>query len=179
MEVIKSKFVRKGRAHVVIECFDKKHTMPMANHVWLKGNPSFGGIPKGYVVHHLDHDPLNDDISNLVIMYKMHHIAHHFKQQTCEVPIECNVALSNHEMGYDYPTRKPRAHKRPYRDEWYLSYYMTGGRNKRIYKINGRTFKTQKEVEKAINIIFPDNIWDATADPEVTQKNGVKTEIQS
>lgn len=38
-----------------------------------------GPIPKGYVVHHADHDPANNDIANLVLMPRSEHHSHHSK----------------------------------------------------------------------------------------------------
>lgn len=81
MEILET-FLRKDRFHVRVKSNDGIRTMPRANFVWLQGNPSFVSIPKGYVVHHLNGDQINDDISNLVIMQKFHHAAHHWKQKT-------------------------------------------------------------------------------------------------
>ncbi len=36
-----------------------------------------GSIPKGMVVHHVDHNPLNNDISNLALMTKQEHSIEH------------------------------------------------------------------------------------------------------
>ena len=38
---------------------------------------SHGAIPPGYVVHHADHDPTNNDITNLVLMRRAEHHSHH------------------------------------------------------------------------------------------------------
>lgn len=43
-------------------------------YVWEKEN---GIIPNGHVVHHIDHNPLNDDIKNLQLMTRKDHINHH------------------------------------------------------------------------------------------------------
>ena len=79
---IREKFFKRGRWYVKLESpFNGFSIIPFANYVWLKGNPSFEQIPKGYVIHHLDSDEQNDDISNLVLMQKHHHTAYHFKQK--------------------------------------------------------------------------------------------------
>ena len=36
-----------------------------------------GPIAPGYVVHHADHDPTNNDVSNLVLMRRSEHHSHH------------------------------------------------------------------------------------------------------
>lgn len=166
MSKIINKFIREGRVYAVIEQDGKKLTMPLAIYTWLKGNPSFKGIPKGYVVHHLDLDPLNDDISNLALMYKHHHVAYHFKHKNCNVPIECNVSLSNHEMGFDYPTRMPRIYNRKYKktDYWFITYKTLGNKKIFVYNINGIKFRSREEAEKAIDIIWPNNIWRSKPD---------------
>ena len=45
-------------------------------YLWKKQN---GEIPKGYILHHIDHNSLNDDISNLQLMTRSEHINHHRK----------------------------------------------------------------------------------------------------
>jgi len=81
MEEKLEKIFRKGRWYIKSS---GKWAAPFANYVWLKGNPSFKEIPAGYVIHHLDNDPLNDDISNLVLMQKHHHAPYHWKHKTIE-----------------------------------------------------------------------------------------------
>jgi predicted Zn-ribbon and HTH transcriptional regulator len=48
-----------------------------AVHVWLQSGQT---IPKGYVVHHKDHNKLNDDISNLALITRAEHANHHRKE---------------------------------------------------------------------------------------------------
>jgi hypothetical protein len=74
------KRIAQGRWVVVLEKNITKTVMRNAHYVWLKGNPSFLFIPPDYVIHHLDGDPLNDDITNLVIMQKHYHISYHAKK---------------------------------------------------------------------------------------------------
>ncbi len=44
--------------------------------VWIKNN---GKIPKGYLIHHIDKDTLNDDINNLSMITRKAHINIHRK----------------------------------------------------------------------------------------------------
>lgn len=44
--------------------------------VWTVFN---GPIPKGYVIHHKDHNSLNDRLDNLELMTKAEHVSHHKK----------------------------------------------------------------------------------------------------
>jgi len=81
-------FLRSNRFFVRVKYDDGRvSTMPRANYMWLKNNPSFSTIPPSYVVHHLDWDQTNDDPSNLVIMQKYHHSAYHWKNKIKEIPI--------------------------------------------------------------------------------------------
>lgn len=45
--------------------------------IWKAAN---GPIPDGYHVHHADHDPLNNDLSNLVLIKGQDHLSHHANQ---------------------------------------------------------------------------------------------------
>lgn len=48
-----------------------------------------GPIPPGWVVHHIDHDKQNNDLTNLVAMSRADHSAHHNDKhprvKTCEI----------------------------------------------------------------------------------------------
>jgi hypothetical protein len=54
--------------------------------IWELAN---GPIPEGYIVHHRDHDKLNNDLSNLELMTHQQHAEHHNQKhpriKTCEV----------------------------------------------------------------------------------------------
>lgn len=52
----------------------KRHPVRAHVYVWKK---HYGDIPKGYVVHHKDHDPRNNDISNLELMPLTAHSSMH------------------------------------------------------------------------------------------------------
>jgi hypothetical protein len=38
---------------------------------------AYGPVPAGFIVHHIDHDSLNDAPDNLVAMSRAEHLAHH------------------------------------------------------------------------------------------------------
>lgn len=52
----------------------KRHPVRAHVYVWEKYN---GPVPKGCAVHHKDHDPRNNDISNLTLMYGSAHSSMH------------------------------------------------------------------------------------------------------
>lgn len=86
---VKEKFLKTERWHVKIYSKENRSSIiPYGNYIWLKHNPSFKEIPKGYVIHHLDHDKQNDDISNLALMQRYHHTAHHFKNKIIETEVK-------------------------------------------------------------------------------------------
>jgi hypothetical protein len=47
---------------------------PNAIYVWESHN---GRIPKGYTIHHIDRNPLNDSISNLSMLTRAQHLEEH------------------------------------------------------------------------------------------------------
>lgn len=54
--------------------------------VWELNN---GPIPKGYVVHHIDHNPSNNDIKNLTVLSRSKHSSHHFdKEKMLKITME-------------------------------------------------------------------------------------------
>lgn len=50
-------------------------------YVWEKYN---GEIPKGYAIHHIDFNPENNDISNLMIMNAKEHSSYHSAYQDAD-----------------------------------------------------------------------------------------------
>ena len=157
---ILDKFIRKGRWFVRLQKGDTTRTMPQANYMWLKGNPGFKEIPKAYSVHHLDHDPLNDDLSNLALMYKHHHVAHHLKQK--KAPI-VPIRIDPQDLGS--PIRRPRIYYHRNMDRWFISYTInelgkTVTKSKRNIDGRGKNFKTKEEAEKAIEKLWPHKPWE-------------------
>lgn len=61
-------------------------TVQIHRMVWEQAH---GPIPPGYIVHHVDHDKRNNDLSNLALMSRQEHSAHHNDKhprvKTCEV----------------------------------------------------------------------------------------------
>lgn len=43
-------------------------------YIWEKVN---GPVPKDCVIHHIDHNPKNNDINNLQLMTRKEHVIHH------------------------------------------------------------------------------------------------------
>src|SRR3989344_1123068 len=50
-------------------------------YIWRKKN---GEVPKGFIVHHIDGNPLNNSISNLGIMERGEHAHHHWTKEKRE-----------------------------------------------------------------------------------------------
>jgi hypothetical protein len=48
--------------------------IPRANHVWTTAH---GPLPKGLVIHHIDHNPLNDSLDNLIALTRAAHAMEH------------------------------------------------------------------------------------------------------
>ena len=95
MELLSSKFLKKGRWHVRVNVDGESKVVPRAHYKWLVTNPAFNGIPKGYVVHHLDRDEMNDDPSNLVIMGMQQHRAYHLKNISPKTNEKLNFEIDN------------------------------------------------------------------------------------
>ena len=155
---IREKFFKRGRWYVKLESpFNGFSIIPFANYVWLKGNPSFEQIPKGYVIHHLDSDEQNDDISNLVLMQKHHHTAYHFKQKTIEPELKVKFdPQSITERIFFVPRKEP--HIKEYKPgKFRIRFYENlDGEIKRVslYSWQGVTLETQEVAEKVKNIIW-------------------------
>lgn len=151
------KIFKKNRWHVRLESDGRVSIMPYANYVWLKGNPAFKSIPKGYVIHHLDHDSLNDDISNLVIMQKHHHTAYHWKNKKLDPKINIKVEYQSVERNVYYPVTTPRIHQRKDTGKFYISFYEIVNEKRKqikVYKYNGKRFVTRDDAKKALSNIL-------------------------
>ncbi len=145
------KFIKDARWYVRLAYGEQKKTIPNANYVWLKGNPSFSEIPKGYVVHHLDLDPLNDDISNLALMAKYHHTAYHWKHKNICVPVVIDPELG-------LPIEPPRICEKKDRNAFVIYYKVkVGEKNKRkfLYKLDGKKLSSREDAEAACVKLWP------------------------
>ena len=156
---IAKKYFRKDRWYVRLEKPNgRTESLPHANYNWLVGNPAFPGIPKGYVIHHLDKDPLNDDISNLALMSKNHHRAYHLKYKNNNIPVELDCGLENLSTMGGLPTRKPRAFYEKDRGRWRIFYRIPiDGRIKTfsLSKYKDKYFYNKAQAEQAIEEIWP------------------------
>lgn len=163
--IIEKKYLRKNRLYVRLRKPDgHTQSIPHANYQWLLGNPIFEEIPKGYVVHHLDGDSMNDDISNLVIMAKYHHMAHHLKHKTVEIPILFPIK-SERILTYGIPIRKPRVYYQKDRNRWCIKARIReieGIKQQAIYRLNGNFFHTKKEAENALEKLWGGINWKDT-----------------
>lgn len=50
---------------------------PRATRVWEQAN---GRLPRGYVIHHVDRNTLNDDLSNLELLSRADHLNEHRRE---------------------------------------------------------------------------------------------------
>jgi hypothetical protein len=131
--------------------------MPEACYVWLVHNPIFKDIPSGYVIHHLDGNPINNDPSNLVLMQKHHHLAHHLKNKIIHPKIKLVDGAYDDDAVFA-PISEPTIRTK-YRKNGYMVVFMEmhGGKKKkrRIGQLNGESFKTKEQADN-----FKQLIWD-------------------
>ncbi len=131
---IVEKFLRNDRWYVKLDIpLNNLLIWKNAQFIWLQGNPAFQSIPKGYVIHHLDGNQLNDDISNLVLMHRYHHLAYHSKFQTIQTKI--SIDLNHSEDKFYNPYTEPKIYK-PKNRKYYRIWFWE--RN----EITGKSHKT-------------------------------------
>ncbi len=154
-----TKFLRKDRWYVKLTfSINGRFILPYANYIWLIGNPAFEDIPKGYAIHHLDGDRFNDDISNLALMEKHHHIAHHWKQKTTMTEIKIKPEFIISKRTIFFPTKEPRIYQKP-GGKYYIQFAekLDGERKlKNIHSWEGVSFETKEMAEKIKNLIWND-----------------------
>lgn len=134
---------------------EKKIWIKQAQYNWLIGNPTFQTIPQGYVIHHLDSDKLNDDVSNLVLMLKSYHLSYHAKTSFPKQEVKL-VGLTTDGI----PRKKPKAYKKYGGKRWYLQWYLPDNIRPTRTSLDGKGFRTKEEAERAIEKIFPFCEWD-------------------
>lgn len=153
-------FLNKGRFYVRVKHGDRRTSLPRAVYNWLKYNPSFIEMPKGYVVHHLDLDPLNDDPSNIVLMHRYHHVAYHRKHKN----VETEIQIDEHNRDYFLPTRPPRVLYRKNNDKYFINFFERGfgGKLRRVNLSrdkNNNMFYTKEQAQN-----YADEIWKSAND---------------
>ena len=156
--VISDRFFRSNRWYVKLKSGAGRRVMAYAVFVWLKANPSFHDVPKGYVVHHLDCDPLNDDPTNLVIMQKNYHSAYHLKYKNVETLVRIDETNG-------LPAYQPKVYFMKNRNRYFIQYLvrLPNGKtdDKRIFNLgSGKNFKTREMAEQAIETLWPGMVWD-------------------
>lgn len=65
---------REPHPRAFIKVAEPNTWLPRTKWVWERAN---GSVPKGMVIHHKDRDPLNDDLSNLVLLTRSEHAREH------------------------------------------------------------------------------------------------------
>lgn len=152
------KFLNENRWFVVFRMpFNGKKRMPLSNYVWLVENPQFGDLPPGYCIHHLDHDKMNNDISNLALMKKSHHMAYHTKQNNdkeqervkLRPPIGIGSELTVPTITQTVVGKSPI---------WTFRWQETdiGGKrvSRAITRIKDKLLRTEEEAERARNLFM-------------------------
>jgi hypothetical protein len=64
----------------------KEAPFPLHRQIWIDKN---GPIPKGYIVHHKDDNPLNNSIGNLQLMTASEYSTYHIKERLENRKIDC------------------------------------------------------------------------------------------
>lgn len=135
---------------------ERTRRVPQAQYNWLMNNPAFSYIPVGYVIHHLDNDELNDDVSNLVLMFRPHHTAYHSKYQAKTLETKIEILNINRYL----PEKEPQIYKRKDTTvERYVLYWNFYGKRHCLTSFKGRPFKTVEDAEWA-----KAQIWQAPKD---------------
>lgn len=65
---------KQGKQRFWVKIEEPNVWMPRARYVWEQKN---GKIPEGLIIHHIDENPSNDDISNLAMLTKAEHAMIH------------------------------------------------------------------------------------------------------
>ena len=61
------------------KCRKHKNGKPYSHFVWCSNPENHPYVPKGFVIHHMDLNPHNNEINNLIIMGKGNHTGMHRK----------------------------------------------------------------------------------------------------
>lgn len=93
------------------------HKIRMHRYVWEYYN---GEIPKGYCIHHIDHDKSNNDISNLMLMTIEEHSSLHGKEYSENYR---DKMLNN--LFYNVRPKATEWHKSDIGREWHKKHYQS------------------------------------------------------
>ncbi len=74
---IRERKCKGGHRRKFIKVANPNKWMLLAEFVWCQGG---GTIPKGFVLHHIDRNPLNDDKANLALLNRATHMKVHRDQ---------------------------------------------------------------------------------------------------
>jgi hypothetical protein len=149
-KVLEKEFVTDRWYAVLDKPFYGRRRVPYAHYVWLFHNPSFLNIPKDYVIHHLDWDKTNDDISNLALMQRLHHAAHHWKNNIVAPKINMSKLIANDNAVTVVPTREPSIGQRKDRGTYYVHCYeRVDGKAKarKLTRYNGKVIQTIEQAQ--------------------------------
>jgi len=156
---IRRKVFYQGRWHVyLIPMFNGKRRIPLAQYIWLIKNPIFKDVPKDYVIHHLDGDKANNDITNLVLMHKIYHISYHQKNQEITYDETVTFFLPEDGLLLGENVSSIRCYERT--DYNYEKWAVRWGetidgtrRTRRINRYNGKPILTERDAQKVAEII--------------------------
>lgn len=102
---------------------------PYHRYVW---ELNFGTIPKGYVIHHIDEDKSNNDISNLQMMTRAEHIILHHDEGKNSKDISYYQTEKNKEYQKQY-REKNKEKRKEYQLEYSKNYYENNKEKKSLY----------------------------------------------
>ena len=92
-----------GKNGYIVIVSGKYHSKTLHRLIWEKHN---GGIPKGYQVHHIDGNKLNNDISNLQLLSAEEHTTFHMEKDNPnkgrKVPLKNRLNMSKHQNKTGY-----------------------------------------------------------------------------
>ena len=93
------------RGHTINIINDRKYvgTKSLYHLVW---NLFVGPVPEGYIIHHIDHNPLNDSLDNLKLMTRSEHISHHMKDKIVSEETKQKISIGN--IGKHNPSDETR-----------------------------------------------------------------------
>lgn len=119
--------------------------------VWEKYN---GEIPKGYQIHHIDENKLNNDISNLSLISPQEHTKHHMTGEKNpnygkELSLEIKLNMSKHQNKTGY-FRVSKEYGEQYKKGFRYRYiYLENGKRKEIKSVDIKRLE-QKVKEKGL-----------------------------